>query len=83
MAVFFWYLAKSELSNICNVHCTRVHWTSLFLQGTNKTRPCISCHPVGAVSVPREGGEEGAGRPLQEGRETSLRGGKFITGQIS
>ena len=64
MAVFFWYLGKSE-------HCTvtryrSVHWTSHFLQGTRKTWPCLSGDhvpdddPVPLVDgveadVPREG----------------------------
>ena len=52
MAVFFWYLVKSDLSSVG--YCTRVHWTSHFLQGTRNPRSCITCHPV-----PVEGGAVG------------------------
>ena len=45
MAVFFWYLVKSDFS--CVGYCTRVQWTSHFLQDTRYTRPCINGHPVG------------------------------------
>ena len=44
MTVFFWYLVKSELPSVR--YCTCVHWTSHFLQGTIKTRPSLSDHPV-------------------------------------
>ena len=37
----FWYLVKSDLR-----YCTRVLWTSHFLQGTKITLPCITGHPV-------------------------------------
>ena len=40
MAVFFWYLVKIDLSSVR--YCTRIHWTSYFLQGSIKTRPCIN-----------------------------------------
>ena len=40
MTVLFWYLVKS-------VHVySRVCWTSHFLQGTLKTGPCLTGHPV-------------------------------------
>ena len=32
MAVFFWYLVKNYFNSLR--YCTRVHWTSYFLQGT-------------------------------------------------
>ena len=32
MAVFFWYLVKGDLPSLRN--CTRVQWTSHFLQGS-------------------------------------------------
>ena len=44
MDVCFWNLAKHDLSSIR--HCTRVHWTSHFLQDNKKIRPCITGHPV-------------------------------------
>ena len=44
MAVFFFYLVKSDLSSVH--YCTRVQWTNQFLQGTRKTRPYITGHPV-------------------------------------
>ena len=44
MDLFIWYLVKSDLSNVR--YCTRVHWTSYFLQGTRKTRSCLTGHPV-------------------------------------
>ena len=28
---------------------TRVHWTSHYLRGTRKTRPCLTGHPVNEV----------------------------------
>ena len=39
MAVFFRYFVKVRYS-LC------VHWTSYFLQGTRKTRPCLTSHPL-------------------------------------
>ena len=36
------------------VQCTPVHWTNQFLQGTRKTRPCLTGYPVpdeGRVSL--------------------------------
>ena len=46
IAVYFWYLVISVLYTVR--YCTRVHWTSHFLQGTRNTRPCITGrgHPV-------------------------------------
>ena len=44
MTVFFRYLVKSVLFSVR--HSTRVHWISHFLQGTRKTRPCLTGHPV-------------------------------------
>ena len=44
MAVFLWYLGNRDLSNL-HVYSS-VHWTSLILQGTRKTRPCLTSHPV-------------------------------------
>ena len=44
MAMFFWFLVKSDMSNVR--YCTRVHWPSHFFQGTRKTRPCLTCQPV-------------------------------------
>ena len=44
MAVFLWDLGKSDLSSV-QVY-SGVHWTSYFLQGTRKTRPCLTGHPV-------------------------------------
>ena len=40
MAVFFWYLGKSDLSSV-HVYSS-VDCTSHFLQGTRKTRPCLT-----------------------------------------
>ena len=36
IAVLFWYLVKSDLSSVR--YCTRIHWTSHFLQRTRNTR---------------------------------------------
>ena len=44
MAVLFWDLGKSDLSSVSYSTC--VHWTSHFLQGTRKRRPCIIGHLV-------------------------------------
>ena len=49
MAGFFWYLIKNDLSGVG--YCTGVHWTSNFLQGTRKTLPCITGHPVYIVML--------------------------------
>ena len=38
------YLVKSDLSSV-HVYYS-IHWTSYFLEGTKKTRPCITGHPV-------------------------------------
>ena len=38
-----WYLVKSDFSSAC--FCTHVQWTSRW-QGTWKTRPCLTSHPV-------------------------------------
>ena len=40
MAVFFWYLVKSEFSSAG--YGTRVPWTSHLLKGTRKLRLCIT-----------------------------------------
>ena len=53
MAVFFWYLGKSDLSSVCH-----------FLQGTRKRRPCITSHPVGS-GAPAPGGVEDHGLCLE------------------
>ena len=50
MAVFFWYRVKSDLFSVR--YCTSVHW-SHFVQGTRKTRPCLTGHPVGKLRVGR------------------------------
>ena len=42
---FFWYHVKTDLSSV-HVY-NSVHWTSHFLQGTRKTRSCLTGHPVG------------------------------------
>ena len=44
MVVFLWYLVKIDLSSVG--YCTRVHWSSYFLQGTINTWLCITRHPV-------------------------------------
>ena len=44
MAVFFWYLVTSDLSDVC--YCARVHWTSRFFQETRNPRPSITSHSV-------------------------------------
>ena len=44
MAVFLWFLVKSDLSSVG--YCTRVNRISHFLQGTRITRPWITGHPV-------------------------------------
>ena len=43
MALFFWYHVKVTYPVYAT---TRVHWTSLFLQGTRKIWPCLTGHPV-------------------------------------
>ena len=40
MAVFFWYLGKSDLSSV-SVYSS-VHWKRQFLQGARNTRPCVT-----------------------------------------
>ena len=41
------------LSMFCSFRILdRVHWTSNFLQGTRKTRPCITGDPVQEAGVP-------------------------------
>ena len=62
MAVFFWYLGKSDLSSVC--YCRCVHQTSHFLQGTRTTRPCITGYPVGS-GAPAPGGVEDHGLCLE------------------
>ena len=47
MTVFFWYLVIGDLSGVR--FCTRIHWTSHFLQGTRKTGPSLTSHPVYGV----------------------------------
>ena len=47
MAVFFWYLVKSDLFSV-RVYSS-LRWTSHFLQGTRKTRPCLSGQVVSYV----------------------------------
>ena len=42
--VLFQYLVKSDLSSAR--HCTIVHWTSHFLQGTRTTRPWLNGNPI-------------------------------------
>ena len=42
--LFFWYLVKIDFSSVC--YCTRVHWTSNFLQGIRKKRRYITGDPV-------------------------------------
>ena len=44
MAVFFWYLVKSDLSSV-RVYIS-LHWKSHFLQVTRKKRPCLTGNPV-------------------------------------
>ena len=41
MAVCFWYLVKSDLTNV-QVYNSVCH----FVHGTRNTRPCINGHPV-------------------------------------
>ena len=47
LAVFFWYLGKSDLSSV-HVYSS-VHWTSHFLQGTIEELPCLTGHLVAYV----------------------------------
>ena len=50
MAVFSVTLIKTDLSS---VHLySSIHWKSHFLQGTIKTRPCLTGDPVGANHCP-------------------------------
>ena len=42
--VFSGIVVKSDLSSVRP--CTRVHLTSHFLKGTQKTRPCLIGNPV-------------------------------------
>ena len=44
MAVFFWYLVKSDFFSVH--YCKHVHWTSHLFQVTKKGRPCLTGHPV-------------------------------------
>ena len=50
MAVFFWYLVQNDLSSVCS--CTRVHWSSDFLHGTRKTRPCLTDNSLQSDNCP-------------------------------
>ena len=45
MAMFFWYLVKSD-DSVRAPWYSGVHWTSHYLQGTRNTRPCITGTPV-------------------------------------
>ena len=49
MVVFSWYLVKHDLPSVC--YCTSVHWTGHFLQGTRKTRPCLSVQVVYITNI--------------------------------
>ena len=49
MAMIFCYLGNSDLARV-HVYSS-VHWTSQFLLGTRKTRPCLIGHPVPYKSV--------------------------------
>ena len=43
--MYFWYLVKSVLSSeryFTFLQSTHVHWKSHLLQGTKKTRPCLT-----------------------------------------
>ena len=44
MAVFFWYQVESDVSSV-HVY-NSIHRTSHLLQGTRKTRQCLTGHPV-------------------------------------
>ena len=45
MAVFLWYLVKSDMSSVS--YCTQVHWTGhFFFKGNRNTRLCLTGHPV-------------------------------------
>ena len=49
MALCSWYLVKSDLSGV-HVYSS-VNWTRHFLQGTRKTRPCLSGRFVSCFSL--------------------------------
>ena len=66
MAVFFWYLVKSDLSIVR--YCTHIHWTSHFLQGTRKTEPCLTGHSVPERPVEKVEDQEEDGEDDDEGR---------------
>ena len=44
MAVFFWYLVKSDWSSVR--YCTSLHWTSHSFKDTRKIRPRLTGHSV-------------------------------------
>ena len=44
IVVFFYHSVKSDLFSVR--YRSYAHWTSYFLQGTRKTRPCSTGHPV-------------------------------------
>ena len=44
VAMFFLYLGKTDLSSVPVYIC--VHWISHIIQGTRKTRLCLTSHPV-------------------------------------
>ena len=67
MAVCFWYFVKSDMTGVR--YCTRVHWTSHYIQGTRNTRPCITRHPVPG------GLREGKGPGVQPGQPGGARPG--------
>ena len=48
MDVCLWYPVKSEWSNVRMY--SSIHWTGHLLQGTGKTRPCLSGQVVSQIS---------------------------------
>ena len=47
MAVFFWYLIKSDFCAVYALLHVYTGQVSHFLKGTRKTRPCLTGHPLG------------------------------------
>ena len=64
MAVFFWYLVRSDLSSVR--YSPRIYWTIDFLQGTRNTRPCKNGPSISYTNKIVSVGGRGGGRNVQK-----------------
>ena len=76
MDVLFWYIVKGDAKVHYAVHWySSEHWTRTVLQGTRKTRPCLSGHSVfekDIIAPDRPAnGKLGKNRPIGEKRDQS------------